>query len=230
MTDHSNYHAWVRAQARRVEREISDRELIEWILEVQVPMRARRTVPDSATAPAVPDHASTARLPNLRHNQGGDRHCNVARPVQRAPRHRELDQAVQRAAPALLARLPNPGRGPTCLAAVHSNGRLRQSGVDNRVDFTARRSPRNATRWNAAYSRCSRVECRNLTQNQRTRRPQGSPGPSAGETLLPTVTASRCSSRWRSVRSGTIPRPRLGPSSGREPCRPGSSRAGGPHT
>lgn len=34
VTDHSNYHAWVRAQARRVEREMSDRELVTWIVEV----------------------------------------------------------------------------------------------------------------------------------------------------------------------------------------------------
>ena len=33
VTDHSNYHAWVRAMARRAERTVDDQELIAWIVE-----------------------------------------------------------------------------------------------------------------------------------------------------------------------------------------------------
>ena len=34
VTDHSNYHAWVRANARRDERKLDDQELIVWIVEI----------------------------------------------------------------------------------------------------------------------------------------------------------------------------------------------------
>ena len=34
VTDHSNYHAWVRAKARRDEHAIDDRELLTWIVEI----------------------------------------------------------------------------------------------------------------------------------------------------------------------------------------------------
>jgi hypothetical protein len=33
ITDHSNCHVWVRARVRRLEREVSDRGMAEWIME-----------------------------------------------------------------------------------------------------------------------------------------------------------------------------------------------------
>jgi putative transposase len=35
VTDHSNYHAWVRANARRDERRLDDQELVAWIVEIR---------------------------------------------------------------------------------------------------------------------------------------------------------------------------------------------------
>ena len=34
MTEHSNYHAWVRAKARRDERAIDEQDLLAWITEI----------------------------------------------------------------------------------------------------------------------------------------------------------------------------------------------------
>jgi hypothetical protein len=42
VTDHSNYHAWVRANARRDERRLGDQELIAWIVEVHTTYPAYR--------------------------------------------------------------------------------------------------------------------------------------------------------------------------------------------
>jgi hypothetical protein len=40
VTDHSNDHAWVRAQIRRRERGIDEQELLTWIVEIHTPHQA----------------------------------------------------------------------------------------------------------------------------------------------------------------------------------------------
>ena len=72
----------------------------------------------------------------LCHAQGGDQRRMLTRPCRRSARHRELDQVVQRAAPAFRARLPAPDRNTSRLAGAYVSGRISQARVLNRVHST----------------------------------------------------------------------------------------------
>jgi len=111
-------------------------------------------LPERATAPGYPAEHQPDRILSrrrrgrvvLRHHQDGDRRRVLARPSQRPPRHRELDQNVQRAALALRPRLPDPDRDASYLAGAHGNVSISPECAEDRADSTRTGSPGPTTR------------------------------------------------------------------------------------